>query len=125
MPNAEAGAQLSGSGVGRHRAGGVGGRDLGLRLGLGAAPGQLAALYLTLLACHVVSAVHCCWHWLAWVWSASISALASLTLLFEIVWVSVPWSVRPSWLTLRVDRVSRLDRLIPATLWLVPWKTAT
>ena len=81
--------------------------------------------YLTLWACHAASAVHCGGRWLDWPCSVSISALASLTLLFEIVWVIVPWSVRPSWLTLRVDRVSSFDRLIPATLWLVPWKTAT
>ena len=123
MPNAEAGAQLSRSGL----AGiGPGASDAGtLIFGLLCSAFTRSPWYLTLWACHAVSAVHIPWHLVDWACSVSISALASLTLPFEIVWVIVPWSVRPSWLTLRVDRVSSFDRLIPATLWLVPWKTAT
>ena len=125
MPKAEAGAQLVRVGRGRHRAGASDAGTVGFGLALDAASLATAALYETLLACQVASAVHCCWHWLAWVWSPSISVLASPRLPFEIVWVSVFWSLTPSWLTLRVDRVSSFDRLIPARLWLVPWKTAT
>jgi hypothetical protein len=47
------------------------------------------------------------------------------TLLAEIVCWSVAWSLLVSMLAFRVDRVRRLDRLIPARFWSVPRKMAT
>ena len=123
MPNAKAGAQFAVSGTA-----GIGpGLSLAGTVVLGLLLAALASSlrYLTVWVCHVASAVHCAWHWSTPDWSWVISASASATLPLEIVWEIVSWSLVPSWLTLRVDGVSRLERLIPATLWLVPRKIAT
>ncbi len=80
---------------------------------------------MAFLAGHAATACHCCLQSLTWLCSWSISSCALFTLPCVIVWVSEAWSVLRSSLTFSVDRWTRLDRLMPARLWLVPRKMET
>ncbi len=69
----------------RLRAGVVARRDLDLALGLGARPPARPGS-VAFLVCQAATACHCCWHWLTWPGSWSMSCWASVTLPCEIVW---------------------------------------
>src|SRR6516225_4722329 len=118
MPNAAAPAQSAASGVV-----GCGPGPTGRILVLFAANAALSDRNLTSFACQACSARHC-WRQpltLFWIWVTMLCA--PVRLLAAIVWRIIPWLLAATWLSGRLVRWARLDRLIPARFWLTPRKT--
>src|SRR5262249_34879558 len=121
MPKAEAGAHPAASGVG----GCPPGLSFGGTLVCLARDAATSALYPVSAARHRTSARHLWSQLLTALWICRTRVRAWAGLLGGIVCGIMAWLLATTWLIGRPVRVIRLDRLIPARLWLIPRKIAT